>query len=69
MITSGDLKVARNVGENTGLNRLDPRPIDSKWNLVLTLARCGARMAPNAGVIVDQESVIHRLMGESAGLA
>lgn len=67
MITSRDLKIACNVWKNARLNGLDPGPIDSKWHLVLTLARRRACMAPDTGVIVDQESVIHRLMGEAAG--
>jgi len=59
MIAPGDLKDPACVRKNTLLNVLDPGPVHSDRNVVLSLARHRAGMTPDALAVINYEAVFH----------
>ncbi len=59
VVAAGDLEVPLVVRVGPGLGVLHPGAVDAEGDLVLALARRGARVAADAGAIVDDEAVVH----------
>lgn len=59
MVAACYLEVSSDIRKDAGLDRLHPSSVDAERNLILTFARCGAGVAPDAGLIVYDEAEVH----------
>lgn len=59
MVTPCDLEVAPHIRIGPRFDTLNPRPIYTKWDLILALTSRRAGMATNAPIVPNEKSVVH----------
>jgi hypothetical protein len=62
MVTAGDLEMAAAIGENARLHVLNPGAINAQRHLIFALTGSGASVATNTLAIIDDKTVVHKII-------